>query len=85
MPTAYCLLPNPYLRIFSLFPGILLLKKEGKSAMKEETCILCRRPAALGLHIMGCLICFSCEKRLVRGTVPPLRRRRLMKLYRPAG
>ena len=67
--------------IFSLFPGILLLKKEGNSAMKEETCILCRRPAALGLHIMGCLICFSCEKKLVHGAVPPLRRRRLMKLY----
>ena len=49
--------------------------------MKEETCILCRRPAALGLHIMGCLICFSCEKKLVHGTVPPLRRRRLMELY----
>ncbi len=53
--------------------------------MKEETCILCRRPATLGLHIMGCLICFSCEKKLVHGTVPPLHRRRLMKLYRPAG
>ena len=72
-------------RILSLFLGILLLKKEGKSAMKEETCILCRRPAALGLHIMGCLICFSCEKKLVHSSISPLRRRRLLKLYRPAG
>lgn len=53
--------------------------------MKEETCILCRRPAALGLHIMGCVICFPCEKALVRGAVSAPRRRRLMKLYRPAG
>ena len=53
--------------------------------MKEEICILCHRPAALGLHIMGCLICFSCEKKLVHSAVPPLRRGRLMKLYRPAG
>ena len=72
-------------RILSLFLGILLLKKEGKSAMKEETCILCRRPAVLGLHIMGCLICFSCEKKLVHSSISPLRRKRLLKLYRPAG
>ena len=71
--------------IFFLFWGILLLKKEGNPVMKEDTCILCRRPAALGLHIMGCLICFSCEKKLVKRAVHPLRRRRLMKLYRPAG
>ncbi|MBR0217760.1 MAG: hypothetical protein IJQ33_00950 [Clostridia bacterium] len=53
--------------------------------MKEETCILCRRPAVLGLHIMGCLICFSCEKKLVHSSISPLRRKRLLKLYRPAG
>lgn len=53
--------------------------------MKEDTCILCHRPTALGLHIMGCVICFSCEKRLVHGSIPRLRRRGLMKLYRPAG
>ena len=53
--------------------------------MKKDACILCRRPAALGLHIMGCVICFSCEKKLVKSAVPPLRRRRLLKLYMPAG
>lgn len=67
--------------ILFLFRGILLLKKEGKSAMKEENCILCRRPAALGLHVMGCLICFSCERKLVHSSISPLRRRRLMKFY----
>ncbi len=53
--------------------------------MNEDTCILCRHPAALGLHIMGCLICFSCEKKLIRCAAPPSRRRRLLRLYRPAG
>ena len=53
--------------------------------MKEDTCILCRRPAALGLHIMGCVICFSCERKLVKSAVLPPRRRRLLKLYRHAG
>ena len=62
-----------------------MLKKEGNPVMNEDTCILCRRPAALGLHIMGCVICFSCEKKLIRSAAYPPRRRRLLKLYRPAG
>ena len=62
-----------------------MLKKEGNPVMNEDVCILCRRPAALGLHIMGCVICFSCEKKLVRCATPPPRRRRLLKLYRPTG
>jgi hypothetical protein len=49
--------------------------------MKEDICILCRRPAVLGLHIMGCMICFSCEKRLISSVMPPRRRRRLSRLY----
>ena len=53
--------------------------------MEENACMLCRRPAALGLHIMGCVICFSCEKKLVKSAVPPPRRRKLLRLYRPAG
>ena len=61
------------------------MKKEGNPAMKKDACILCRRPAALGLHIMGCVICFSCEKKLVKSAVPPLRRRQMLRLYRPAG
>ena len=53
--------------------------------MEKETCILCRRPAALGLHIMGCMICFYCEQKLVKSAAASPRRRRLLKLYRPAG
>ncbi len=53
--------------------------------MNKDTCILCHRPAALGLHILGCLICFPCEKKLVNSALPPRRRSRLLRLYRPAG
>lgn len=51
--------------------------------MEKETCILCGRPCSLGLHVMGCLICFPCEKRLVRSCVPPRRGKRLIRLYAP--
>lgn len=51
--------------------------------MEKETCILCSRPCSLGLHVMGCLICFPCEKRLVRSCVPPRRGKRLIRLYAP--
>ena len=49
--------------------------------MKENTCILCGREYPTGLHIMGCLICFPCEKRLLENRVFSFRRRRLAKLY----
>lgn len=37
--------------------------------MEKEKCILCGEKAFAGLHVMGCLICFPCEKRLVHGLV----------------
>ena len=52
--------------------------------MKEEICIICRRPFPLGLHIMGCMICFPCERRLVRGSCGGKRRRRLTRIFHPA-
>ena len=52
--------------------------------MKENACILCGRAYPAGLLILGCLICFPCEKRLLRGRVSPERRRRLAWIYRPA-
>ena len=52
--------------------------------MKGETCILCGRAFPAGLHILGCLICFPCEKRLMRLAAPPEKRRRLCRLYPPA-
>lgn len=35
--------------------------------MEKEKCILCGEASAAGLHVLGCLICFPCEKRLVHG------------------
>lgn len=50
----------------------------------DEKCILCGRPYPAGLHILGCLICFPCEKKLLRGAMPTLRRRRLCRIYHRA-
>ena len=49
--------------------------------MKEERCIVCGRPFPAGLHILGCLICFPCEKRLLWSAVPAEARRGLRALY----
>lgn len=49
--------------------------------MLREKCILCGRPYAAGLHILGCLICFPCEKRLTASALPRRRQKRLIRLY----
>ena len=72
-----------FFRIFSPFMGNLHAERQVKEYM-EEKCILCGRPFPTGLHIMGCLICFPCEKRLLHGVTPVLRRRRLCRIYRRA-
>lgn len=49
-----------------------------------QKCLLCSREASTGLQVMGCLICFRCEKRLLSGLHPaPAReeRLRLNRLY----
>ena len=53
--------------------------------MKEDKCILCGRAFPTGLHVMGCLICFPCEKRLLGPCVPDTGRRGLARLYVSAG
>ena len=53
--------------------------------MKEDVCILCGRPFPTGLHVMGCLICFPCEKELLSAAGPVRNRRRLSRLYGPLG
>lgn len=56
-----------------------------------QKCLLCGREAPTGLQVMGCLICFSCEKRLLRNVeveTPRPVRLRLNHLYgrrRPKG
>lgn len=38
--------------------------------MRQEKCILCGEAYPTGLQIMGCLICFRCEKRLLSLDTP---------------
>ena len=49
--------------------------------MKEEQCILCGQAYPAGLQIMGCLICFPCEKRILWNAYAPRRLRGLRRLY----
>ena len=32
---------------------------------EHQPCILCGQPCGAGLSVMGCLICFSCERALL--------------------
>ncbi len=50
--------------------------------MHENHCLLCGRTADTGLNILGCTICFPCEKKLVNSRCMPYRRRKLARLYR---
>lgn len=52
--------------------------------MEDETCILCGQSYPAGLHVLGCLICFPCERRLTRGCVPTRGRKGLCRLYAPS-
>ncbi|NLO84321.1 MAG: hypothetical protein GX096_02695 [Clostridiales bacterium] len=53
--------------------------------MKQQKCLLCGQEYPTGLHVMGCLICFPCEKQLLRSNVKTLptrdQRLKLMKIY----
>ena len=49
--------------------------------MKEDACILCGQAFPTGLHVLGCLICFPCEKKMLSGALSPVTRRRLCRLY----
>ena len=49
--------------------------------MQEDRCILCGRAFPTGLHIMGCLICFPCEKKLLTSALPARKRKRICRIY----
>lgn len=53
--------------------------------IKQQRCLLCGQEYPAGLHVMGCLICFPCEKRLLscaETELPPRTARlKLVKLY----
>ncbi len=56
--------------------------------MNEPRCLLCGRDFPTGLQIMGCFLCFPCEKRLMHTAasgLPRPARRRLLTLYSPRG
>lgn len=49
-----------------------------------ERCLLCGRESPTGLHVMGCLLCFSCEKKLLAAPALSMSRRKrhgLLRLY----
>ncbi len=49
--------------------------------MENERCILCGRPYPAGLSVMGCLICFPCEKALLGRRLPARKRKRLCRIF----
>jgi len=56
--------------------------------MFPDRCMLCGRSYPTGLHILGCFLCFPCEKALLNPiytqTLSPRKRRRLAQWARPA-
>lgn len=49
--------------------------------MEKDKCILCGEPYPTGLQVMGCLICFPCERKLLGNTLPQQTRRKLKQIY----
>lgn len=49
--------------------------------METTKCMLCGRPYPAGLNILGCFLCFECEKKLLHpryaSRLPSRKRRRL--------
>ncbi|MBR2053516.1 MAG: hypothetical protein IJ968_01330 [Clostridia bacterium] len=52
--------------------------------MEKDRCILCGEPYSTGLHVMGCLICFPCERRLLHGSISRQNGRKLKQIYASA-
>lgn len=52
--------------------------------MERDKCILCGEDAPAGLQVMGCLICFPCERRLLTEAMLPPVRRKLKQIYASA-
>ncbi len=56
--------------------------------MKQQQCLLCGQEYSTGLNVMGCLLCFPCERKLLSATATNINRRRrlnLLRLYGPQG
>lgn len=49
--------------------------------MTESKCILCNKGFSTGLNILGCFICFPCEKKLLsQNAAERLRRAKRLRL-----
>lgn len=52
----------------------------------EQTCLLCGQKHSTGLNVMGCFLCFSCERGLLSATaVQSISRRKRLNLLRLYG
>lgn len=52
--------------------------------MKQQQCLLCGQEYSTGLNVMGCLLCFPCERKLLSSAAVNISRRRrlnLLQLY----
>lgn len=53
--------------------------------MKQQQCLLCGQEYPTGLNVMGCLICFPCERSLLTATAVSMNRRRRQNLFKLYG
>lgn len=49
---------------------------------QPQTCLLCGKASYTGLHVMGCLLCLNCERKLLRGNTADLSRVRRLRFLR---
>ena len=49
---------------------------------EPQTCLLCGKASYTGLHVMGCLLCLGCERRLLRVRGAELSRVRRLRFLR---
>jgi len=56
--------------------------------MKQQRCLLCGQEYPTGLNVMGCLLCFPCERKLLSSTAASISRRKrhqMLRLYGAQG
>ena len=53
--------------------------------MKQQQCLLCGQEYSTGLNVMGCLLCFPCERKLLSATAAEINRRKRLNLLRLYG
>ncbi len=65
--------------------AIARIGKEFSLMTQQQHCLLCGQEYSTGLNVMGCFLCFPCERKLLSATaVQSISRRKrlnLLKLY----